>query len=109
PLELSALLTVAAERHARDMAQQGAFTHIGSEGSDTGERVSKARYRWRSVGENIALGQTSAETVVDAWLESPEHCANLMGRQFKEMGVAFAIAPSPYGLVYWTQVFATPL
>lgn len=109
PLSISASLTEAAERHARDMAQQGRFTHVGSDGSHTSERVSDARYRWRSVGENIAVGQTDAETVVEAWLESPEHCANLMGRQFREMGVGFAIAPPRGPAVYWAQVFAAPL
>jgi uncharacterized protein YkwD len=93
-LTLSPALTEAASGHARDMAQHGSFDHRGSDGSQPAERVSRAGYRWRATGENIAAGQSSADTVVTAWLESPGHCANIMGPQFTQMGVAFAPAAS---------------
>jgi uncharacterized protein YkwD len=96
-------------RHARDMASHASFEHRGSDGSQSAERVTAAGYRWRSTGENIAAGQPTAEAVVAAWLESPEHCANLMARQFREMGVAFGLAPSASPDIYWTQVFGAPL
>jgi uncharacterized protein YkwD len=108
PLALSRELSEAAARHARDMAQQGALTHLGSDGSQPADRVSAAGYRWRSIGENIAAGQSSAAAVVTAWLESPGHCANIMGAQFAEMGVAFALAHSRRPGIYWAQEFASP-
>ncbi len=107
-LTLSPALTAAASGHARDMAQHGSFEHRGSDGSQPAERVSRAGYRWRATGENIAAGQSSADTVVTAWLESPGHCANIMGPQFTQMGVAFAPAASGNPGIYWAQVFAAP-
>jgi uncharacterized protein YkwD len=106
PLTLSRVLTEAASLHARDMAQHGSLDHRGSDGSQPDERVSRAGYRWRATGENIASGLRDAEGVVAGWLDSPGHCTNIMGPQFTEMGVAFALAPSRNPAIYWAQVFA---
>jgi uncharacterized protein YkwD len=109
PLTLSRALSDAASRHANDMAaRQGALDHRGSDGSEPAERVSQAGYRWETFGENIAAGQSNADAVVAAWLDSPGHCGNIMGPQFTQMGVAFALAPSGNLGVYWAQVFAAP-
>jgi uncharacterized protein YkwD len=108
PLAFSATLTQIAARHAADMVAQSTMTHRGSDGSVAAERVTRAGYRWRAVGENVAAGQPDAESVVAGWLESPGHCANLMGPQFTEMGVAFALAPDSNPPVYWAQVLAAP-
>ena len=107
-LTLSATLTQAAAAHAADMAANDYMGHRGSDGSEAAERVTRAGYRWSSVGENVAAGQPDAETVVAAWLDSPGHCANLMGPQFREMGVAFAVAPQSDLRIRWAQVFAAP-
>jgi uncharacterized protein YkwD len=107
-LTLSAPLTRAAAAHAADMAANGFMGHRGSDGSEVGVRATRAGYRWRSVGENVAAGQQDAEAVVKAWLDSPGHCANLMGAQFTEMGVAFAAAAQSDLRILWAQVFAAP-
>ena len=78
------------------------------DGSNSAERITRAGYAWQAAGENIAAGQLSAEAVVAGWLESPGHCATLMGPRFTEMGIAFALAPSRNPPIYWTQLFATP-
>jgi uncharacterized protein YkwD len=106
PLALSALLTRAAAAHAADMAANGFMGHEGSDGSTAGERVNRAGYRWRSVGENVAAGQPDADAVVESWLDSPGHCANIMSPQFTEMGVAFVSAPRSELRILWAQVFA---
>ena len=109
PFALSRPLTEAASRHARDMARTGAFDHRGSDGSTPAERVSSAGYRWRATGGEIAAGQSNADVVVAAWLDSPGHCTNIMGPQFTEMGVAVAPAPSGDPALYCgAQVFAAP-
>lgn len=108
PLTLSATLTRAAAAHAADMAANNYMGHRGSDGSDAGARVTRAGYVWRSVGENVAAGQPDAETVVKAWLDSPGHCTNIMGPQFREMGVAFAAAPKSELRILWAQEFAAP-
>jgi uncharacterized protein YkwD len=108
PVTLSRALTEAAQRHADDMAGPAAFDHRGSDGSQPPERVTRTGYRWLATGENIAAGQASADEVVAAWLDSPGHCTNIMGPQFTEMGVAYALAPAESPAIYWTQVFAAP-
>jgi len=108
PLALSALLSEVALLHSCDIAQRRSLGHQGSDGSTAGERLTRSGYLWRAFGENVAAGQRDAEAVVAAWLDSPEHCTSIMGPQFTEMGVAFALAPSSYPAIYWTQVFAAP-
>ncbi len=108
PLALSTTLTAAAALHSLDMAERGSLGHGGSDGSASGERMTRAGYSWQASGENVAAGQRDAEGVVAAWLESPGHCATLMGPSFTDTGIAFALAPGKNPGVYWTQVFAAP-
>jgi uncharacterized protein YkwD len=108
PLKLSSTLTAAASLHSLDMAEHGTLSHEGSDGSNSGERITRAGYVWRGSGENVAAGQQDAETVVAGWLASPGHCATLMEANFTETGIAFALAPGKNPSVYWTQVFAVP-
>ncbi|MEH6355336.1 MAG: CAP domain-containing protein [Marinobacter sp.] len=108
PLDWNCKLADAAQAHSEDMAELDFFSHTGSDGSQIGERVNDRSYRWSAVGENIAAGQNSVGEVVDAWLSSPGHCANIMRAQFSEMGAAKIEAPSSQYSPYWTQVFARP-
>jgi hypothetical protein len=108
PLTMTTTLTAAASLHALDMAARGELTHDGSDGSDSGERMTRAGYSWQIAGENVAAGQPDAEAVVASWLDSPGHCATLMDARYTETGVAFALAPGKNPSVYWTQDFAAP-
>ena len=104
----SGSLTQAAAAHSDDMVSHNFFSHTGSNGSTAGSRVTAAGYVWRSVGENIAAGQGSVAEVVDGWMKSDGHCANLMNPAYTEMGLAYGVdAKSEMG-IYWGQVFATP-
>jgi uncharacterized protein YkwD len=107
-LTLSPILAEVASSHARDMAQHGTLDHRGSDGSTPDQRVSRAGYVWQAVGENVASGQPDADAAVTSWLDSPEHCMNIMSREFTQTGIAFALAPSQNPSVYWVQVFAAP-
>lgn len=108
-LTLSPLLTKAAAVQAADQAANNFMGHRGTDGSEVGVRVTRTGYRWSSVGENVAAGQPDADTVFKAWLDSPGHCENIMGAQFREMGVAFVLAPKGDLRILWAQVFGTPL
>jgi len=108
PLALNAQLTQAAATHAQSMARFGYLEHEGPDGSTPADRASRAGYPWRSVGENVAMGQTTAEKVMQDWLRSPEHCANIMEPRFTEMGVAFAVNNVSEGGIYWAQTFGLP-
>jgi uncharacterized protein YkwD len=101
-------LTQAAREHSRDMAVHGYMDHRALDGSTPAERVARTGYRWRTVGENLASGIGTADGVVAGWLDSPHHCANLMEREFRQMGVAFGVNLDAPAEVYWTQVFGTP-
>lgn len=93
-------LEKAAYDHSKDMFQNRYFSHTGSDGSGSGERITSAGYAWRWYGENIAEGYPTEKAVVAGWLSSPGHCANIMNKNYKEMGVAKAGD-------YWTQDFAS--
>ena len=108
PVEWNDLLEKVAAQHAGDMAAKDYFSHAGREGSTPSQRVTRAGYRWRMTGENIAAGQPTPDAAVAGWIKSPGHCANLMNGAFTEMGVAGAVnAGSKLG-VYWAQEFGTP-
>ena len=108
PLRWSGQLAVIGAAHSSDMATHSYFSHDGRDGSKPAERATRGGYAWRSVGENIAAGQATAEAVVQGWIDSPPHCANLMGVQFTEMGVAYSVNLTSKLGVYWTQMFGTP-
>ena len=106
PLSWNCKLTDAARAHSEDMVKLEFFSHTGPEGREIGERVSQRNYSWSAVGENIAAGQNSVDQVVDGWLSSPGHCANIMRAEFTEMGAARIEAPGSKYSPLWTQVFA---
>jgi uncharacterized protein YkwD len=108
PLRWNEALGAAAREHSRDMAQHSRFTHAGSGGSMVAARAEAQGYRWRHIGENIAAGQGAPKGVVQGWLSSPEHCANIMNDDFTEMGAAYAYDEDSQAGIYWTQVFGTP-
>ncbi|TDG13462.1 hypothetical protein E2F43_07945 [Seongchinamella unica] len=105
PLAWNCKLETAARAHSADMANNNFFSHTGSDGSDLGNRATAAGYNWSALGENIAAGYSSVGTVLQGWIDSDGHCANLMNPSFDEMGTArYYNASSDYG-TYWTQVF----
>ena len=114
PLTRNRLLDTAAGKHASDMAATGVFSHETppdapsgyKEGTDPGGRIAEEGYNWQSYGENIAKGQPDAQTVIAAWLDSPEHCTNIMNPGFEEIGLG--MAEDSEGVIYWVQDFATP-
>lgn len=105
-LQMSSRLTNAALEHSRDMAAHGYLDHTGHDGSSPAQRITRAGYAWRIVGENVASGPVSAAEVTQGWLASAAHCSNIMDPRFAETAVAFAVNPASPAGVYWTQVFA---
>ena len=105
PLRLDATLGRVADTHAHDMARHSRMSHDGSDGSTAAERVTRAGYPWRSVAENVASGQSTPDAVVQTWLDSPGHCANIMSPDMQEMGIAYAFEASSDDGIYWAQMF----
>jgi uncharacterized protein YkwD len=95
PLSLSRRMNAAAQDRLRDMFEQGYFAHEAPDGTSPFVALRRHGYRYLSAGENLAMGQRSAEQVVDSWMRSAGHRANVLGR-FEDAGIA--IAPgSPTG------------
>ncbi|MEU9506447.1 CAP domain-containing protein [Micromonospora sp. NPDC048170] len=97
-------LTTAAQRHSQDQADNRNMSHTGSDGSSAGTRLDRVGYSWRTYGENVAWNQKTPAAVMDAWMNSPGHRANILNCAFTEIGVGVASSNGPY----WTQVFAAP-
>ncbi|MBM0239775.1 CAP domain-containing protein [Micromonospora sp. ATA32] len=72
--------------------------------ADAGDRAGPGGYAWRSYGENVAWNQKTPAAVMDAWMNSPGHRANILNCGFTEIGVGIATSNGPY----WTQDFGTP-
>jgi len=81
-------LARSAAQHAIDMERQNYFNHVSRDGRSIGDRIDAAGYDWYTVAENIAYGQRSIGQVMDEWMRSPEHCANIMNPDVRHMGVA---------------------
>jgi len=105
PLAWNAVLAGAAENHTRNMANSNFFDHKDRDGRTPGDRAELAGYNAQLIGENIAAGQDTVRKVVDGWLSSPGHCANLMNPQFRELGAAYAVDPKSDSGIYWTAMF----
>jgi len=105
PLAWNAVLAGAAESHTRNMANNNFFDHKDRDGRTPGDRAELAGYNGQLIGENIAAGQDTVRKVVDGWLSSPGHCANLMNPQFRELGAAYAVDPKSDSGIYWTAMF----
>jgi uncharacterized protein YkwD len=107
PLALNAQLNAAAQRHSDDMVAKNFFSHTGSDGSRFWNRIEESGYGSGSIGENIAAGQTTPQSVFNAWWNSEGHRKNIMNANAREMGIAYAYGENTEWIHYWTQVFAT--
>ncbi|WP_152520765.1 CAP domain-containing protein [Nocardiopsis halophila] len=97
PLQVDAKLTRASEDHSADMARRDYMAHETPEGVGPAERAEKAGHTaWG--GENVAAGYTSAEAVMDGWMNSEGHRKNILNCDFTTIGVGEVDG-------YWTQNF----
>ncbi|MEU4550448.1 uncharacterized protein YkwD [Micromonospora violae] len=103
-LTINDKLMTAAQRHSQDQADHQNMSHTGSDGSNSGVRLDRVGYAWRTYGENVAWNQKTPAAVMDAWMNSSGHRANILNCAFTEIGVGIASSNGPY----WTQVFAAP-
>jgi uncharacterized protein YkwD len=110
-LTLNPELVAAADRHSADMLNQDYFDHTGRNGSKPWDRAGAVGYAASMIGENIAAGYGSAESVVQGWINSPGHRANLLNFRYTEMGLGYSSSTQDTGTVnygnYWTQMFGS--
>lgn len=84
------LLQKGAQMKAEDMAARGYFSHTDPDGQPPWKWFREAGYRYEYAGENLAVNFSESEDVVDAWLKSPTHRANIMKAEFSEIGIGVA-------------------
>jgi uncharacterized protein YkwD len=107
PLAISPTLTAAATWKARHMAAYGYMDHDDPAppvARTAGQRIADCGYPQAAWGENIAEGYKTAQAVVDGWLASPGHKANIEDPSFRATGVGAAGSP-----LYWSQTFGSVL
>ncbi|MGW1072872.1 CAP domain-containing protein [Streptomyces sp. NPDC002537] len=103
PLADDRLLAAAAQGHSSDMVARDFYAHTSPEGRQPWDRAAAAGCTHRGIGENIACGQRSPAEVVQGWMDSPGHRANILKPDFTHIGIGFA-GGGRTG-TYWTQLF----
>jgi hypothetical protein len=102
PLVVNYSLQEAAWVHNEHQVSIGSICHEGCGDGTPSSRVAATGYRASALGENVAQGQPNPVAVMNAWMGSPGHRSNILGRNYTDIGVAYNPA------LYWTQVFARP-
>lgn len=92
-----------ARMHSEDMAARGFFDHYNPDGESPFDRMGNYGIKFRAAGENIAAGQSTPGSVMDSWMNSPGHMANILSSSFGKIGIGIATGGSYR--IYWTQCF----
>lgn len=103
-VRVNSRLTQAAQLHSQDQAANSTMSHTGSDGSSPWDRAERAGYP-DAIGENVAMGYATAAAVMDGWMNSDGHRANILNCAAKAIGVGYA--KSRDGTPYWTQMFGS--
>ncbi len=86
----SELLDKSAQAKADDMAAKGYFAHVSPDGKQPWDFITNAGYDYHYAGENLAVRFVDSKDVVDAWMASPSHKANIVKGAYREIGVGVA-------------------
>lgn len=100
PLTLNTKVAAAAQVRAEEIVTS--FSHTRPDGSSFATALKEQNISYRRAGENIAWGQKSPEEVVNAWMNSSGHRANIMNENFTSIGVGYY---RQNGVNYWCQLF----
>lgn len=106
PLTLSEKLTSIANTKAKDMADNNYFSHTSPTYGSPFDMLKKFGVSYSYAGENIAAGQRSAQEVMNSWMNSSGHKANILNKNYTELGVGYVKGGS-YG-TEWVQLFIRP-
>ena len=100
PLSMDWELQRVARIKACDMAQKGYFSHNSPTYGSPFDMMKQYNINYRSAGENIAKGQTSAVAVMESWMNSQGHRANILKADFTHIGVGYCSSGN-----HWVQMF----
>ncbi len=108
-LRRNATLDEAARMKAKHMAEHEYFSHYSPSGVSPWHWFTEADYTFAHAGENLAIHFTDSSEVVEAWMESPTHRANIVNKNYTEIGVGTAKGTfDGYNTVYVVQLFGAP-
>jgi len=103
-LSLCGSLGRAAQAHSADQATRRTMSHTGGDGSTLRTRVERSGYLgWTGIAENVAAGYTSVPSVMNGWMNSAGHRANILNASYTHVGVG--LAADSGSSQYWTQNF----
>lgn len=103
-LQKDSRLAAVAQQKAEDMAKNQYFSHTSPTYGSAFDMLKAAGYSYKTAGENIAMGQKSAASVMDGWMHSSGHRANILHTSYEKIGVGYAVSAD--GMPYWVQIFA---
>lgn len=108
-LKHSSVLDAAAKLKADDMAQNEYFAHYSPKGISPWHWFGEVKYNFVHAGENLAIHFTDSADIMQAWMDSPTHRANIMNGNYTEIGVGTAEGTfEGFKTVYVVQLFGTP-
>ncbi|MBZ9606334.1 LysM peptidoglycan-binding domain-containing protein [Clostridium estertheticum] len=103
PLKDNWELSRVARYKSGDMGDKNYFSHTSPTYGSPFDMMKNFGIKYTSAGENIAMGQQTAASVMKSWMNSPGHKANILSKNFTEIGVG--VAKDKSGTIYWTQQF----
>jgi len=113
PLKLNQSLAYSARYHAKDMAEDNYFNHDSYDRKKNGRMVKvcgtfqriKAFEKFNYMAENISAGRQTPKSVLKAWMKSPGHKKNILGKNFTEIGIGYYYFGNSAYRHYWVQNF----
>jgi hypothetical protein len=109
PLKQNGQLTVAAQLKGQDMLAKSYWAHVSPDGKQPWYFIIQAGYNYNRAGENLAKDFRDNISVVNAWMNSPGHRANIVNPNYKDIGVAVVSGPfNGYDTVIVVQMFGEP-
>lgn len=85
-LAINSQLTAAAQAKANDMAARDYWSHVTPDGQQPWVFIDNAGYSYQAAGENLAYGFGTSAQIIDAWMNSPEHRANILNASYQDVG-----------------------
>lgn len=109
-LKHNEFLQKAAQAKAEDMLARGYFAHNSPDGRTPWSFIVEAGYNYIMAGENLAVNFNEAENVEEAWMNSPGHKANILNKDFEEIGIGIAEGMyQGHNAIFVVQEFGTPV
>jgi uncharacterized YkwD family protein len=106
-LKTGSTLSYVARLKSQDMVNKNYFSHTSPTYGSPFAMMEHFGIRFSAAGENIAYGQPTAASVMNAWMNSPGHRANILNPSYTYIGVG--AAKNSRGVIYWTQEFIKPM